>query len=159
MEHQEPDHAEDAAAKFQEEFCPADPSETGVLVDSSDLSIEELVTIYKAAEILHSQGNEAFLNCLIVNRDHLNLPPLVRVNPLWVDVRRQRRLQICNLLYGWYWETSEAFEEKLQEIVKGGDQQLLEDVHQVEDALKLCWCSPVTLVEDSSTILIEQEAG
>jgi len=153
-------HAEDAAAKFKQEFWPADPFETGVIVNSSDLSIEELVTIYKAVEVLHSQGNEAFLNCLILNRDHFNFPPMVRVNPLWVDARRQRTVQISNLLHSWYWETSQAFEAALQEIVEAEDPQLLEYVRQVEEALNVSCLEPmsVTVNVDSPTILIEQEA-
>jgi len=167
-QHQEPDraqtyqrkmqalYAEDAAAKFKQEFWPADPFETGVLVNSSDLSIEELVTIYKAAEVLHSQGNEAFLNCLILNRDHLSFPPMVRVNPLWVDARRQRSVQISNLLHSWYWETSQAFEATLKVILETGDPQLIEYVRQVEEEFNNVSLLPV---DDSLTILIEQEAG
>jgi hypothetical protein len=158
-------YAEDAAAKFKERFWPADPYETGVLVNAADLAIDELVKVYAAAEVLHDRGDEAFLNSLILHRDHLNSPPMVRVNPLWIDARRQRRLRIVSLLYSWYWETSEAFKIKFQEIVEAGDQQLLEDLRQVEEALTLCWCLPMPVaataapvVNDSPTILIEQEA-
>jgi hypothetical protein len=152
-------YAEDAAAKFKQEFWPADPFETGVVVNSSDLSIEELVQIYKAVEFLHSQGNEAFLNSLILHRGHLNLPPMVRINPLWVDARRQRTVQVSNLLHSWHWETSQSFEKELQEIVGAGDPQLIEYVRQVEEALNVSWLSlmpvSVTVVGESPTMLIE----
>jgi hypothetical protein len=180
MEHQEPDHAqiyqrkmqtfyaEDVAAKFKEQFWPADPYETGVLVDAADLAIDELVKVYAAAELLHERGDEVFLNSLILHHDHLNLPPLVQVNPLWIDARRQRRLQICNLLYSWYWEISEAFQKKLQKIVEADDPQLIEYVRQAEEALGVSWLSSipgkwplskkdllVAIAKDSPTILIE----
>jgi hypothetical protein len=149
-------YAEDAAAKFKQEFWPADPF-SEVLVNAADLDIKDLVQVYKAAGLLHNQGNEVFLNSLIVHRGHLNLPPMVRVNPLWIDARRQRRLQICNLLYSWYWEISEAFQKKLQEIVEADDPQLIEYVRQVEEALNVSWLKliPVNVVGDSPTILIE----
>lgn len=146
-QHQEPDraqtyqrkmqalYAEDAAAKFKQDFWPADPFETGVLVEAKNLAISELVAIYKAAKVLEDQGNEAFVNSLILYRGCLNLMPLIRVNPVWFDACRQRKIQICNLLHSFYWESSRVFEARLYEILDAGDLQLLEYVRQAEEAL------------------------
>jgi len=165
MEHQEPDHAQlyqrkmqalyDAATNFKRDFFPADPFD-GVLVNAADLHINELVLIYRAAEKLEAEGNAPFLNNLIMHRDHACLPPLVRVNPLWVDARKQRTIQVCELLYSWYYETRDTFDANLFKIVKTGDPQLLKYVQQVEETLNVSWLElmpvSVKVIEDSPTI-------
>ena len=130
-------YAEEAAGNFKREYFPADPFDNGVLVDAAWLNVADLAAIYKAAKVLEKQGNEAFVNCLILSREHTHLPPLVRVNPLFVDATMQRKLEICQLLHAFYWEPSGKFAEKRAEILEMNDPQLLEYVNQVEEALGL----------------------
>lgn len=129
-------YANEAAANFKREHFPADPFDDGVLVDAAYLNIPDLVAIYKAAKTLERQGNAAFVNTLILSRGE-GKTEMVRVNPLWVDASRQRKLEICKLLDTFYWGTSSTFAEKGQEIIEMGDAQLLEYLQQVGESLDL----------------------
>lgn len=151
-------HHADSVTIFKQQYFPADPFDAGVLVNAADLDSAELATVFQAVKALENEGNAAFANSLILYR-HGNLTTMIRVNPLWVDARRQRSVQICELLHCFYWETN-IFEERLREIVEAGDPQLLEYVQQIEEALNVSWLIPIPMpvVEDSPTILIEQEA-
>lgn len=129
----------DAAAKFKKEFWPADPFETGVLVDAHYLEVSDLAAIYKAAYTLKLQGNEAFVDNLILykRKQDSTWNPLLRVSPLWIDAARQRKIEICELLEAYYRKEYESFVEKRQEIIDMKDAQLLEYLRQAEEALHL----------------------
>lgn len=129
--------AEYFAANFKRVFFPADPFEDGVVFDASNLDICDLVPIYRATKSLEAGGHQPLVNTLILSRDNANLAPLVRVNPLFVDRRRQQKIEICELLHEFFYGDSQSFKAKRQEIIDMGDAQLLEFVRQVEEALGL----------------------
>lgn len=129
--------AEYFAANFKKVFYPADPFEGGVLVDAADLDVSDLVMIFRATKNLEAGGHQPFTNTLILSRGHLNLPPMVRVNPLFVDRCRQQKIEVCELLYQFFYGTGKTFAEKRQEVLDMGDAQLLEYVQQLEDCLGL----------------------
>lgn len=132
--------AEYFAANFKKEHWPADPFETGVLTDATYLDIPDLVAIHKAAKALEAEGNEVFASELVVQKNGSNnydWRTEVRVNPLYLDRKRQQTAEICELLQAFYWGTCEGFKVKRQEIVDMGDDQLLEFVRQVDEALGL----------------------
>ncbi len=129
--------AEYFAANFKKVFWPADPFETGTLVDAANLDVSELAAIYRATKNLETGGHQAFVNSLILSRSNANLTPMVRVNPLFVDCRRQQKIEVCELLHNFFHGDCESFKTKRQEIVDMGDAQLLEFVRQVEESLGL----------------------
>jgi hypothetical protein len=120
---------------FKRKFFPADPSKDGVLVDAANLDVPDLVTIFRAFKSLETEGHR--VNTLIVPRDAASLTPLVRVNPLFVDQRRQQKIEICQLLQEFFYGDCVSFAAKWQEIVDMGDEQLLEFLRQAEEALGL----------------------
>lgn len=120
---------------FKREFFPADPSKDGVLVDAANLDIPDLVTIFRASKSLETEGHR--VNTLIVRRDSASLTPLVRVNPLFVDRRRQQKIEVCELLQKFFYGDCGSFSAKWQEILDMGDAQLLELLRQAEEALGL----------------------
>lgn len=128
----------DAAAEFKREFWPADPFD-GCLVDANYLDVADLANIYKAAAALKAQDNQVFAKDSI---QHWKSPQfrhqlVVRVNHLYLDAKRQRTLEIGELLHEFYFGTCESFTAKRQEIFDMGDAQLIEDVRQVEENLDL----------------------
>ncbi|MEG4149534.1 hypothetical protein [Microcoleus sp. Pol12B5] len=125
------------ATNFKRVFFPADPFEDGVFFDATNLDICELVPIYRAAKNLEAGGHQALINSLILSRNNANVAPLVRVNPLFVDRRRQQKIEICQLLQEFFYGDSKSFKAKRQEILDMGDVQLLEFVQQVEESLGL----------------------
>ncbi|MEG4273817.1 MULTISPECIES: hypothetical protein [unclassified Microcoleus] len=125
------------AANFKRVFFPADPFETGVLVDAANLDVSDLVAIYRATKNLEAGGHQAFVNTLILSRDNAHLTPMVRVNPLFVDRRRQQKVEVCELLQDFFYGDCQTFKTKRQEIIDMGDAQLLEFVQQVEEVLGL----------------------
>jgi len=129
-------YTEMPAANFKKEFWPADPFDDGVLIDAMWLDIPDLVAIHKAAKALEVQGNEALAEGLIV-RYVKPMDIKVRVNPLFLDATKQRKLEIWELLYSFFYEPVGAFTEKRQDIISMGDPQLSEYLNQVEDALNL----------------------
>ncbi len=128
-------YADEAAANFKREFFPADPSKDGVWVDAANLDIPELVAIYRASKNLEAGGH--LRKSLIVPRDAANLTPLVRVNPVFVDRRRQQKNEMCKLLHEFFYGDCKTFAAKHQEIMGMGDSQLEEFVRQVEESLGL----------------------
>lgn len=127
----------DAAAEFKREFWPADPFETGVFVDAANLGIPELVAIFRATKNLEAGGHQPFVNALILPRSKSNLTPMVRVNPLFVDACRQRKIEVCELLQEFFYGDCQTFEAKWQEIFDTDDAQLYEYLRQVEESLGL----------------------
>ncbi|MCC3506246.1 MULTISPECIES: hypothetical protein [unclassified Microcoleus] len=85
-------YANEATANFKKEFWPADPFD-GILVDATYLDVQDLVAIHKAAKTLKDQGNEAFVNSLILCKQSPQgeWGAIVRVSPLWIDAHRSRR--------------------------------------------------------------------
>lgn len=128
-------YANEALANFKRVFFPADPSKDGVLVDAANLDIPDLVAIYRASKNLEAGGHR--VNTLIVSRGAANLTPLVRVNPLFVDRRRQQKIQVCELLQEFFYGDCQTFAQKHQQIMGMGDAQLEEFVRQVEESLGL----------------------
>lgn len=127
----------DQAANFKREFYPADPFQDGELMDAAYLDPKYLVKIYRAAKNLEAQGHQPFTNNLIISREKVNLTPLVRVNPLFVDRCRQQKIEVCELLSEFFWGTGKTFAEKRKEIMDMSDPQLLEYVQQVEESLEI----------------------
>lgn len=129
----------DATAQFKRDNWPADFD--GILVDATYLDIPDLVAIHKAAKALEAQGNEAFASELVVQKNGVkgsyDWSTSVRVNPLYLDRKRQQTAEICELLQAFYWGTCKGFKAKRQEIVDMGDAQLQEFVRQVDEALGL----------------------
>lgn len=130
-------YANEAAANFRREHFPADPFEDGVLVDASYLAINDLATIYRASKTLNDDGHQPFVNHLIFDRDGAKLPPMVRVNPLFMDACRQRKTKACELLHEFFYGTNKTFAEKRAQIIEMDDPQLLEYLRQVEEVLNL----------------------
>lgn len=150
----------DAAAEFKREFWPADPFETGILVDACYLDILDLVAIYKAAKSLERNGNEAFGNKLIIykrNRnpnqvflsDRVDWNALVRVNPLWLEVKRQRKAEICQLLHAFYSENCQVFAEKWRQVIETQDAQLREYLQQAKESLQITEQEMEVIVDES----------
>lgn len=127
---------ESMESDFKRVFFPADPFEDGTLVDAANLDISELVAIFRAAKNLESKQLPS-VNPLIVSRNGANLTPLVRVNPLFVDRRRQQKIEVCELLHEFFYGDCGSFAAKWQEIVDMGDPQLLEFLQQAKEALGL----------------------
>lgn len=130
-------YANEAAANFKREFFPADPFDDGILVDAAYLDVKDLATIYRASKALEDNGHQPFINSLILYRDGAKLPPIVRVNPLFVDACRQRKIEVCELLQEFSCGTDKTFAEKRQQIIEMDDPQLLEYLRQAEEALEL----------------------
>jgi len=130
-------YANEAVAHFKRVFFPADPSEEGVLVDAANLNVLELVAIFRAAKNLEPGKHLPSVNTLIVSRSAANLTPLVRVNPQFVDHRRQQKIKVCELLQEFFYGDCASFAAKWQEIVDMGDVQLLAFLSQAEEALGL----------------------
>lgn len=131
----------DAATEFKRQYWPADPFD-GVFVGADYLDIPDLVAIHKAAQALKSQGNEVLAGDLLFWKQgqggtEYDWEAMVCVNRLWLDAKRQRNQEICNLLYEFFWGNCGSFTEKRQEILEMGDAQLTEDVRQVEESLGL----------------------
>lgn len=128
----------DAATEFKQTYWPADPFD-GVLVDANYLDMADLVTLYKAMQALKNQGNQVFASLLIAfeQSQRNDWKAIARVNPLWLDLKKQRNLEICELLQDFYFGSNEEFLEKRQEILQSEDKQLLEMLGQVEEALEL----------------------
>lgn len=130
----------DAAANFKADYWPADPF-NGVFVDASYLDAADLVTLHKAAKALETQGNQVFAQDLVVQKNGVKGSydwfTSVRVNPLWLDRRRQQVAEICELLNSFYWGTNSNFLAKRQEILETEDDQLIEMLRQVEENLDL----------------------
>jgi hypothetical protein len=99
------------------------------------------VAIHKAAVALKALGNEVFASDFLFWKNdggtEYDWEAMVRVNHLWLDARKQRNQEICNLLYDFFWGNCESFTVKRQEILKMEDAQLVEMVRQVEEALEL----------------------
>lgn len=148
-------YANEAAANFKREYFPADPFDDGVLVDAAYLDIKDLTAIYRAVKALEREGHQPFVNCLILSRDNAHLAPMVRVNPLFIDACRQRKIEVCELLQGFFYGTCRSFADKRQQIVDMGDAQLLEYLTQVEEALNLT-PEQMEVIVDSHTISIEK---
>lgn len=130
-------YANEAAANFRREHFPADPFEDGVLVDASYLAINDLVAIYRASKALDDGGHQPFVNHLVLPRNGVRLPPMVRVNPLFMDACRQRKTKACELLHEFFYGTDKTFAEKRAQVIEMDDPQLLEYLRQVEEALEL----------------------
>lgn len=131
--------AEYFAANFKREHWPADPFDTGILTDASYLDVADLVAIFKAGKTLRAEGNEAFYHGLIFfeRSQEDRWKALVKVNPLYLDAKRQRMLEISELLSNFYFGDCAEFAEKWNEIFGMGDSQLVEMLRQVEEALGL----------------------
>jgi hypothetical protein len=106
------------------------------LVDAANLDVLELVAIFRAAKNLEPKHLPA-VNTLILPRGAANLTPLVRVNPQFVDRRRQQKIKVCELLQEFFYGDCASFAAKWQEIVDMGDAQLLKFLQQAEEALGL----------------------
>jgi hypothetical protein len=132
-------YANEAEAKFKKEHWPADPFDTGIMLDASYLDVADLAAIYKAGKILRDEGNDFLSHGLIrfKRSQDEKWEPAVKVNPLYLDARRQRTIEISELLYNFYWGKCCAFAQKRQEILNMGDIQLVEMVRQIEEALGL----------------------
>lgn len=130
-------YADEAVAHFKRVFFPADPSEESVLVDAANLDVLDLVAIFRAAKNLEPGKHSPFVNTLILPRSAANLTPLVRVNPQFVDRRRQQKIKVCELLHEFFYGDCASFATKWQEIVDMGDAQLLKFLQQAEEALGL----------------------
>ncbi|MEG4484839.1 hypothetical protein [Microcoleus sp. D2_18a_B4] len=131
--------AEYFAANFKKEHWPADPFETGIMTDASYLDIADLAAIFKAGKALQEEGNEAFYHGLInfKRSQDENWEAVVKVNPLYLDARRQRMLEISELLSDFYFGNCEDFAQKWNEILDMNDPQLAEMLRQVEEVLGL----------------------
>jgi len=131
----------DAAARFKHQHWPADPFETGMLIDASYLDVADLAAIFKAGKALEVEGNQGFASELVVQKNGVkgsyDWCTSVRVNPLYIDRKRQQVAEICDLLQAFYWGSCESFKVKRQEILEMGDAQLIEMVRQVEESLDL----------------------
>lgn len=129
----------DAAAEFKREYFPADPFDDGVLVDASYLDVADLVAIFKAGKALRDEGNETFYHGLILFKQSQDekWEALVKVNPLYMDAKRQRAIEISELLSDFCFGSYADFAEKWSEILSMGDPQLAEMLRQVEESLGL----------------------
>ncbi|MEG3875810.1 hypothetical protein QT972_00305 [Microcoleus sp. herbarium7] len=129
----------DAAAEFKRDFWPADPFEDGIFVDAAYLDVADLAKLYKARKVLIDAGHDAFAKDLIKYRcsQERTWSPIVKVNPLYVDARRQRICEIGDLLNAFYFEDCAIFAKLYQNIRAMGDPQLDEMLRQVEEALGL----------------------
>ena len=132
-------YADEAAAKFKKEFWPADPFDTGIMLDASYLDIADLAVVYKAGKVLRDKGDDYLSHGLIAFEQSLDKKwkPVVKVNPLYLDGKRQRMIEISEIFYNFYWGDCATFAKKRQEILNMGDDQLVEMVRQVEEALNL----------------------
>lgn len=130
-------YANEAAANFKREHFPADPFDEGILIDAAYLDVKDLTAIYRAAKALGIKGHQPFVNHLILPRVEANLTPLVRLNPLFVDACRQRKIEVCELLQEFYFGTRKTYGEKRREIIEMGDAQLLEYLRQTEEVLEI----------------------
>ena len=132
-------YANEAAANFRREHFPADPFEDGILVDASYLDVADLAAVFKAGKALSDEGNETFYHGLILFKRSQDekWKALVKVNPLYVDAKRQRAIKISELLSDFYFGNNADFLEKWNEILDMGDSQLTEMLRQVEEVLKL----------------------
>ena len=129
----------EAAAKFKQVFWPADPFETGIMTDASYLDIPDLAAIFKAGRALREEGNEAFYHGFInfKRSQDEKWEAVVKVNPLYLDARRQRMLEISELLSDFYFGNCDDFAQKWNEILDMNDPQLVEMLRQVEEVLGL----------------------
>lgn len=129
----------DAAAEFKREHWPADPFETGIFVDAAYLDVADLAKLYKARKVLIDAGHDGLAKDLIKYRcsQERTWSPIVKVNPLYVDARRQRVCEIADLLNAFYFEDCAIFAKLYQSIQAMGDPQLDEMLRQVEEALGL----------------------
>lgn len=129
----------DAVAKFKSENWPADPFNTGIFVDAVNLDVADLAKLYKARKVLIDAGHDAFAKDLIKYRcsQERTWSPIVKVNPLYVDARRQRVCEIGDLLNAFYFEDYAIFAKLYQNIQEMGDPQLKEMLRQIEEALAL----------------------
>lgn len=129
----------DAAAEFKREHWPADPFETGIFVDAAYLDVTDLAKLYKARKVLLDAGHDNFAKDLIKYRcsQERTWSPIVKVNPVYVDTRRQRVCEISDLLNAFYFEDCAIFAKLYQSIQSMSDPQLDEMLRQVEEALRL----------------------
>ena len=129
----------DAAANFKREHFPADPFDDGVLVDASYLDVADLAAIFKAGKTLREEGYEAFYHGLINFKQSQDekWEAVVKVNPLYLDAKRQRMLEITELFSDFYFGNCEDFVQKWNEILGMNDPQLVEMLRQVEEVLGL----------------------
>lgn len=131
----------DAVAEFKSENWPADPFDTGIFVDAAYLDVADLVKLYKARKVLTDAGHDLAKD-LIKYRcspQESTWSPIVKVNPLYVDTRRQRVCKIGDLLNAFYSEDEDCaiFGKLYQSIQAMGDPQLDEMLRQVEESLGL----------------------
>lgn len=128
-----------AVAEFKRENWPADPFETGIFVDAAYLDVADLAKLYRAQKVLIDAGHDAFAKDLIKCRcsQEKTWSPIVKINPLYVDTRRQRVCEISDLLNAFYFEDFAIFAKLYQNIRAMGDLQLDEMLRQVEEALGL----------------------
>lgn len=130
----------DAAVEFKRKNWPADPFREGIFVDAAYLDVADLAKLYKAQKVLIDAGHDAFARDLIKYRcssQERTWSPIVKVNPLYVDKRRQRVCEIGDLLNAFYFEDCVVFAKLYQNIQTMGDSQLDEMLRQVEEALGL----------------------
>lgn len=131
--------AEYFAANFKKKYWPADPFETGIFTDASYLDVADLAAIFKAGKALREEGNEAFYHGFINFKQSQDerWEAVVKVNPLYLDARRQRMLEISELLSDFYFGKCDDFAQKWNEILDMNDPQLVEMLRQVEEVLGL----------------------
>lgn len=129
----------DAVAEFKSENWPADPFDTGIFVDAAYLDVADLAKLYKARKVLIDAGHDDLAKDLIKYRcsQERTWSPIVKVNPLYVDARRQRTCEIGDLLNAFYFEDCAVFAKLYQSIQAMGDPQLDEMLRQVEESLGL----------------------
>lgn len=129
----------DAMAEFKVENWPADPFDTGIFVDAVYLDVADLAKLYKARKVLIDAGHDNFAKDLIKYRcsQERTWSPIVKINPLYVDARRQRTCEIGDLLNAFYFEDCAIFAKLYQNIQAMGDPQLDEMLRQVEETLGL----------------------
>lgn len=132
-------YANEAEAKFKKEFWPADPFDTGILIDATYLEVDDLAVIYKAAKKLRDEGNDFLSHDLIMFKRSQKgkWEPTVKVNPLYFDGKRQRMIEISQLFYRFFWEDCASFLAYREKVLGAGDPQLEQMVRQVEEALGL----------------------
>lgn len=126
-----------AANQFKKDYWPADFD--GIFIDANYLDVADLVALHKAASALKRQGNQVFAQDLITYRQsqEQEWSVVVRVNARYMEEKRQRNLQICELLQEFYLGDCKSYAVKRQEIMVNGDAQLHEMLRQAEETLDL----------------------
>ena len=129
--------AEYFANQFKKDYWPADFD--GIFVDANYLDVADLVALHKAAAALKAQGNQVFGQDLIKFKcsQTEEWSAVVRVNSRYMEEKRQRTMQICELLQVFYGGNCKSYAAKRQEIFINGNAQLYEMLTQAEEALEL----------------------